>query len=75
MTNYFIQTEAVVTEILPNTKFRVRLENGTEVLGDLSHQMRKNYITVLPGDRVEVELTSDKSTQGCITQRLAHQGC
>ena len=74
MTNYFIQMEAVVTEILPNTKFRVRLENGAEVLGDLSHQMRKNYIIVLPGDRVEVELTSYQSTQGCITQRLTHLG-
>jgi len=72
MTNYFIETEGVVTKVLPNTTFRVQLNNGTEIAGDISHKMRKNYIRVLVGDRVKVELTSSDSTQGCITERIAH---
>ncbi|MEM9004699.1 MAG: translation initiation factor IF-1 [Cyanobacteria bacterium P01_F01_bin.86] len=70
MTNYFIETEGVVTESLPNAVFRVQLDNEAQVLGNLSRQMRKNYIPVAIGDRVKVELTTHKSTQGCITHRV-----
>lgn len=70
MQNYFIETKGVVTQALPNTSFRVQLDNGSTVLGELSRQMRKNYSPVLLGDRVNVALTSYASTQGCITQCL-----
>lgn len=58
-----------VTEALPNTNFRVSLEDGTEVLAHLSGKMRLNFIRVLVGDRVEVELASDKR-RGRIVRRL-----
>lgn len=58
-----------VTEALPNTTFRVGLEDGTEVLAHLSGKMRLNFIRVLVGDRVEVELSIDKR-RGRIIRRL-----
>ncbi len=58
-----------VTEALPNTTFRVTLEDGAEVLAHLSGKMRLNFIRVLVGDRVEVELSSDKR-RGRIIRRL-----
>ena len=58
-----------VKEALPNTNFRVNLEDGTEVLAHLSGKMRLNFIRVLVGDRVEVELSSDKK-RGRIIRRL-----
>ena len=58
-----------VTEALPNTNFRVVLEDGTEVLAHLSGKMRLNFIRVLVGDRVEIELSSDKR-RGRIIRRL-----
>lgn len=58
-----------VTEALPNTTFRVGLEDGTEVLAHLSGKMRLNFIRVLVGDRVEVELSTDKR-RGRIIRRL-----
>ena len=58
-----------VTEALPNTTFRVKLEDGTEALAHLSGKMRLNFIRVLVGDRVEVELASDKR-RGRIIRRL-----
>ena len=52
-----IQMQGEVVENLPNTSFRVRLENGHMVLGHISGKMRMHYIRILPGDRVTVELT------------------
>jgi translation initiation factor IF-1 len=58
-----------VTEALPNTTFRVKLENGPEVLAYLSGKMRKYYIRVLLGDRVRVELSPYDLTKGRIVYR------
>lgn len=58
-----------VTEALPNTVFRVKLENGPEVLAYLSGKMRKYYIRVLLGDRVRVELSPYDLTKGRIVYR------
>ena len=64
-----IEVEGTVIEPLPNTMFAVELENGHEVLGHLGGRMRKNYIRVLPGDRVVVELSPYDLTRGRITFR------
>lgn len=61
--------EGTVTEILPNTNFRVRLENGHVILAYLSGRMRKYYIRVLAGDRVKVEMSPYDLTRGRITYR------
>lgn len=58
-----------VVEALPNTTFRVKLENGPEVLAYLSGKMRKYYIRVLLGDRVRVELSPYDLTKGRIVYR------
>lgn len=58
-----------VTEALPNTTFRVELENGTRVLAHLSGRMRKHFIRIVPGDRVRVELSPYDLTKGRITFR------
>jgi translation initiation factor IF-1 len=50
-------TEGVVTEVLPNTMFRVVLPNGQRVLAHISGKMRKNFIRIVPGDKVEVEIS------------------
>ena len=65
-----IQMMGTVTEVLPNTTFRVKLENGHEVLAYVSGKMRKNYIKVLTGDRVLVELSPYDLTRGRITFRF-----
>jgi len=59
-----------VVEALPNTQFRVELENGHTVLCHISGKMRKHYIRLVPGDRVEVELTPYDLTKGRISFRL-----
>ena len=59
----------MVTEILPNAMFRVELENGHEVLAHISGKMRMHYIRILPGDRVQVELTPYDLQRGRITYR------
>ena len=64
-----IEMEGTVTEILPNTVFRVELENGHVVTAHLSGKMRKHYIRVSKGDRVTVELTPYDLTKGRITFR------
>jgi len=64
-----IQFQGEVVENLPNATFRVRLENGHVVLGHISGKMRKHYIRILPGDRVQVELTPYDLTRGRITYR------
>ena len=52
-----LEFPGVVTELLPNATFRVKLENDHVVLGHISGKMRKNYIRILPGDKVTVEMT------------------
>ena len=52
-----IEMQGVVLENLPNVTFRVKLENDFVVLGHISGKMRKNYIRILPGDKVTVEMT------------------
>ncbi|HOP23658.1 MAG TPA: translation initiation factor IF-1 [Gammaproteobacteria bacterium] len=64
-----IEFEGVVTETLPNTMFRVELENGHIVTAHISGRMRKNYIRILTGDTVTVELTPYDLTKGRITFR------
>jgi translation initiation factor IF-1 len=49
--------EGVVSEVLPSTMFRVKLPNGQKVLAHISGKMRKNFIRIVPGDRVEVEIS------------------
>jgi translation initiation factor IF-1 len=66
--NLLIQ-EGVVSEVLPNTTFRVILENNSEILAHLSGKMRMHYIKVLPGDKVTVELSAYNLAQGRITRR------
>jgi len=61
--------EGTVVESLPNAMFRVELENGHNVLGHISGKMRRHYIRILPGDRVQVELTPYDLTRGRITYR------
>jgi len=64
-----IETEGTVIEALPGTQFRVRLDNGHEILAYLSGKMRKYYIRILLGDRVRVELSSYDLTRGRIVYR------
>lgn len=65
-----IKLEGVVEETLPSTTFRVGLDNGHEVHAHISGRMRVNYIRLLPGDRVLVEMSPYDLTKGRITQRL-----
>lgn len=64
-----LYVDGIVEEALPNTMFRVRLENGQTILGYLSGKMRKNYIRVLLGDKVRVELSPYDLERGRITYR------
>lgn len=64
-----IEVEGTIVEALPNTMFRVELDNGHTVLAYLSGRMRKYYIRVLLGDRVVVELSPYDLTRGRITYR------
>ncbi len=64
-----IEVEGTVIEALPNTQFKVELDNGHEVLAYLSGKMRKYYIRILLGDRVKVELTPYDMNRGRITYR------
>ena len=65
-----IKLTGSVVEALPNTQFRVELENGHIIVAHMSGKMRKNYIHLVPGDRVEVELTPYDLTKGRISFRL-----
>ena len=69
MANDAIEIEGTVSEVLPNATFRVALENGHQVLAYLSGKMRQNYIRVLDGDRVKVELSPYDLSRGRITYR------
>jgi translation initiation factor IF-1 len=64
-----IQVEGTVVEALPNTQFRVELENGHKVLAHISGKMRMHYIRILPGDKVVVELSAYDLSRGRITYR------
>ncbi len=64
-----IAVEGIIKEALPNAMFQVELENGHSVLGHISGKMRKNFIKILPGDRVVIELSPYDLTRGRITFR------
>lgn len=64
-----IQVEGSVTENLPNASFKVKLENGHEILAHISGKMRMHYIRILPGDKVLVELSPYDLNKGRITYR------
>jgi translation initiation factor IF-1 len=64
-----IEVEGTVLEALPNAMFRVKLENNHEVLAHISGKMRMNFIRILPGDRVTIELSPYDLTRGRITYR------
>ena len=64
-----IEVEGIVVETLPNTNFKVELENGQQILAHISGKLRMNYIKILPGDKVKVELSPYDLTRGRITWR------
>lgn len=64
-----IEVEGTVTEALPNTMFKVKLENGHEILAHISGKLRMNFIRILPGDTVTIELSPYDLTRGRITWR------
>lgn len=64
------EVEGIVKESLPNTLFRVELENGKIILCHLSGKMRMHFIKILPGDRVRIEMTPYDTEKGRITFRL-----
>ena len=65
-----IEVEGTVAEALPNAMFKVDLQNGHSVLAHISGKMRKNFIRILPGDKVQVELSPYDLTRGRITYRF-----
>ncbi|HEV8111253.1 MAG TPA: translation initiation factor IF-1 [Planctomycetota bacterium] len=64
-----ITVEALVTEALPNARFRARLESGHEILAHVSGKMRMHYIRILPGDKITVEMSPYDLTKGRIILR------
>ena len=64
-----IELEGTVVETLPNTTFKVELENGHQILANISGKLRINYIKILPGDKVKVEVSPYDLTRGRITWR------
>lgn len=70
MTKEVLQQEGIVTEALANAMFKVKLENGPEILGHISGKIRMNSIRIMPGDKVIVEMTPYDLTKGRITRRL-----
>ena len=64
-----IEVEGTVVETLPNTNFKVELENGHQILAHISGKLRMNYIKILPGDKVKVEISPYDLTRGRITYR------
>ncbi len=65
-----IEVEGIIDEALPNAMFRVVLDNGHKVLAHVSGKIRMNFIRILPGDKVKVELSPYDLTRGRITFRL-----
>lgn len=64
-----IEVEGEVTELLPNTMFRVKLPNGHSIIAHISGKMRMHFIKILPGDKVLVEISKYDLTKGRITYR------
>ena len=64
-----IKMRGKVVEALPNTQFKIELENGLSIIAHISGKMRKNYIRLVPGDMVDVEMTPYDLTKGRITYR------
>lgn len=64
-----IEVEGTISEALPNTMFKVELENGHEILAHISGKLRMNFIRILPGDKVTIELSPYDLTRGRITWR------
>ena len=64
-----IEVEGTVIDTLPNTNFKVELENGHQILAHISGKLRMNYIKILPGDKVKVELSPYDLSRGRITWR------
>ncbi len=65
-----IEVEGVVTDALPNAMFKVQLENGHEVLAHVSGKLRMNYIRIVPGDKVKLEMSPYDLSKGRITWRV-----
>ena len=65
-----IELEGTIMESMPNAMFRVKLENDHEILAHISGKISKNFIRILPGDRVKVEMTPYDLSRGRITFRL-----
>lgn len=65
-----IELEGTVLDTLPNAMFKVKLENGHEILAHVSGKIRMNYIRILPGDKVTVEMSPYDLTRGRITYRF-----
>lgn len=65
-----IEQEGIITEALPNAMFRVDLDNGLNILCHISGKMRMNFIKILPGDRVKVEMSPYDLTKGRISYRF-----
>ena len=70
MSKQVIEQEGVITEALPSAMFRVKLDTNQEILCHISGKIRLNYIKIIPGDRVLVEMTPYDLTKGRITRRL-----
>ena len=69
--NDVIEVEGTVVEKLPNTMFQVELENGHKVLAHISGKLRQNFIRILPGDKVTIEMSPYDLTKGRIVWRAA----
>ena len=67
-----IKVQGTVVEALPNTQFKLELENGHTIIAHISGKMRKHYIRLVPGDKVEVEMTPYDLSKGRIVFRLAN---
>ena len=70
MSKDVIEIEGTIIESMPNAMFRVKLENDHEILAHISGKIRKNFIRILPGDKVKVEMTPYDLSRGRITFRL-----
>ncbi|NCO10516.1 translation initiation factor IF-1 [Candidatus Saccharibacteria bacterium] len=72
-TKEVIKMRGKVVEALPNTQFKIELENGLSIIGHISGKMRKHYIRLVPGDQVDVEMTPYDLSKGRITYRHKDQ--
>lgn len=70
MSKDVIEIEGTILESMPNAMFKVKLENDHEILAHISGKIRKNFIRILPGDKVKVEMTPYDLSRGRITFRL-----